>query len=420
MPYTGLEPGKLEFRPAFQIIDCRIEKLFYDFWVPFSALQNLEENGLEYTRIFKVLDQAANLVCLRSPYSSEYYDSLETAEKFLQQKFYQETCGSSQAVVDCIGHTHIDVAWLWTLAQTREKAQRSFATVLALMEEYPEYKFMSSQPQLYQYVKDAAPALYEKIKQRVREGRWEVEGAMWLEANCNLPSGESLVRQILYGKQFIKEEFGVDSKILWLPDVFGYSAALPQILRKSGIEYFVTSKISWNDTNKLPYDSFLWKGIDGSEIFTNFLTAQDYPPDGVPVNYSCYNGDITPSMVKGAYKPVPAKGIQRPCHGYLWLWRRRRRTNQKDAGAAAKAFQRTAGLPEDGNPYGSGTFGNGEKELLPKRRGASQDSEMDRGALFRVPSGNLYLNGPKQAVQSKNGISASKGGGTGGGSFSIV
>lgn len=388
--------------------------------MPFSALQNLEENGLEYTRIFKVLDQAANLVCLRSPYSSEYYDSLETAEKFLQQKFYQETCGSSQAVVDCIGHTHIDVAWLWTLAQTREKAQRSFATVLALMEEYPEYKFMSSQPQLYQYVKDAAPALYEKIKQRVREGRWEVEGAMWLEADCNLPSGESLVRQILYGKQFIKEEFGVDSKILWLPDVFGYSAALPQILRKSGIEYFVTSKISWNDTNKLPYDSFLWKGIDGSEIFTNFLTAQDYPPDGVPVNYSYYNGDITPSMVKGAYKPVPAKGIQRPCHGYLWLWRRRRRTNQKDAGAAAKAFQRTAGLPEDGNPYGSGTFGNGEKELLPKRRGASQDSEMDRGALFRVPSGNLYLNGPKQAVQSKNGISASKGGGTGGGSFSIV
>ena len=93
--------------------------------------------------------------------------------------------------------------------------------------------------------------MYEKIKQRVREGRWEVEGAMWLEADCNLPSGESLVRQILYGKQFIKEEFGVDSKILWLPDVFGYSAALPQILRKSGIEYFVTSKISWNDTNKL-------------------------------------------------------------------------------------------------------------------------------------------------------------------------
>ncbi len=93
------------------------------------------------------------------------------------------------------------------------------------MEEYPEYKFMSSQPQLYQYVKEAAPAVYEKIKQRVREGRWEVEGAMWLEADCNLPSGESLVRQILYGKQFIKEEFGVDSKILWLPDVFGYSAA---------------------------------------------------------------------------------------------------------------------------------------------------------------------------------------------------
>ena len=108
----------------------------------------------------------------------------------------------------------------------------------------------------------------------VAAGRWEVEGAMWLEADCNLTSGESLVRQVLFGKRFFKQEFGVDSRVLWLPDVFGYSAAMPQILKKSGVDYFVTSKISWNETNMMPYDMFRWRGIDGTEIFSWFLTAQ--------------------------------------------------------------------------------------------------------------------------------------------------
>ena len=113
-------------------------------------------------------------------------------------------------------------------------------------------------------MKEEAPELYEEIKARVAEGRWECEGAMWVEADCNLTSGESLVRQLVYGKRFFREEFGKDNHVLWLPDVFGYSAALPQILRKSGVDWFVTSKISWNDTNKMPYDTFLWKGIDGT------------------------------------------------------------------------------------------------------------------------------------------------------------
>jgi len=134
---------------------------------------------------------------------------------------------------------------------------------------------MSSQAFLYKNLKEEAPELYEEIKQRVKEGRWEVEGSMWVEADCNLSSGESLVRQILYGKNFFKKEFGVDNRILWLPDVFGYSAALPQILRKSGVDWFVTSKISWNDTNFMPYDTFKWVGIDGTEIYSYFLTAQD-------------------------------------------------------------------------------------------------------------------------------------------------
>ena len=116
------------------------------------------------------------------------------------------------------------------------------------MRRYPDYKFMSSQAFLYKNLKEEAPELYREVAERIKEGRWECEGAMWVEADCNLSSGESLVRQVLYGKNFFKEEFGVDSRVLWLPDVFGYSAALPQILRKSDVDWFVTSKISWNDT----------------------------------------------------------------------------------------------------------------------------------------------------------------------------
>ena len=155
-----------------------------------------------------------------------------------------------------VGHTHIDVAWLWTLGVTRRKSVRSFSTVLNLMKQYPEYTFMSSQPQLYQFVKEEAPKLYEQIRARVAEGRWEPEGGMFVEADCNLTGGEALVRQFLAGIRFFREEFGKDCEILWLPDVFGYSAALPQIMKECNIRYFMTTKINWNDTNKLPYDTF--------------------------------------------------------------------------------------------------------------------------------------------------------------------
>lgn len=134
------------------------------------------------------------------------------------------------------------------------------------MDRYPEYIFMASQPLLYKFVKEEAPDVYEDVKRRVREGRWEPEGAMWVEADCNLISGESMVRQIMFGKRFFREEFGTESAVLWLPDVFGYSAAMPQILKKSGVDTFVTSKISWNDTDRMPHDAFEWKGIDGTGV----------------------------------------------------------------------------------------------------------------------------------------------------------
>ncbi len=297
--YTGMAGGKFIFEPSVKIVDASVEQLYYDIRVPFESLSCMDETDDNAVLTAKYLEMACNLLDLRVPYSEEFYASIDKAINFLKNEYYEnkDVCGKSDYEVTCIGHTHIDVAWLWTLDQTEEKAQRSFATVLKLMEKYDEYKFMSSQPQLYEYVKKYEPELYEKIKQRVKEGRFEPEGAMWVEADCNLSSGESLIRQIMFGKKFFKDEFDVDSKTLWLPDVFGYSAALPQILKKCGVDKFVTSKISWNDTNQLPYDVFMWEGIDGTQIFTAFITAQNYQPQGE--RYTTYVCDITPTMTKG-------------------------------------------------------------------------------------------------------------------------
>ena len=308
--YTGMYDCMFDFNVSVCLIDKKIEKLYYDLSVPLEGTRYLNPDSKDYLDTINTLNGAVQLLDLRVPKSAEFYKSIDDAIDYLDTNFYNGICGKSDITVNCIGHTHIDVAWLWTLAQTREKAQRSFATVINLMKQYPEYKFMSSQPQLYAYVKKTAPELYAQIKKAAASGRWEVEGAMWLEADCNLTSGESLVRQIMFGKRFMKEEFGVESKILWLPDVFGYSAAMPQILKKCGVDKFVTSKISWNEMNKMPYDVFMWQGIDGTEIFTSFLPARDAKPFGENDSddrYTTYVGYIRPSQVLGTWNRFQQK-----------------------------------------------------------------------------------------------------------------
>ena len=307
------EAGK--FQASLVWLDTEVEALYYDLKVPLDASRFVQPEGREYWQILKALDGAVRLLDLRGDCQENFRSSVRAARAYLQQEFYDKVCGAPSPVVHCVGHTHIDVAWLWSLAQTREKAQRSFATALRLIEQYPEYIFMASQPQLYQYIKEDAPELYQQICQRVREGCWEVEGAMWLEADCNLPSGESLVRQILHGKNFMRREFGVDSRTLWLPDVFGYSAALPQILKKSGVDRFFTTKISWNETNKLPYDMFLWQGIDGTEIFTCFGTARNLPRPGENDTHTIYEGSTEPGMILGTW----ARFQQKDCTDHVLL-----------------------------------------------------------------------------------------------------
>ena len=306
--YTGPRIAEASLSLSVVTKHAEVEKLWYDISVPARALECTEKNTREYMETLSALSRALTMVDFLEPRGEDFYESVKAADAWLEDNFYSKCRGNGTSAV-CIGHTHIDVAWLWPIRQTREKAQRSFATVIELMKRYPEYRFMSSQAYLYKAVKEDAPELYREIKKMVAAGRWEVEGAMWLEADCNLPSGESLVRQIIYGKRFFKEEFGVDSRVLWLPDVFGYSAALPQILKKSGVDWFVTSKISWNDMNIMPYDLFRWRGIDGTAVPTYFLTAQKKGRDDSFSKGTTYNANTNPEMIAGTYNRFQQKDL---------------------------------------------------------------------------------------------------------------
>ena len=307
--YTGSLVCNLPLTVCADIYDAEVQGLYYDLLVPFEICKITKQDTREYEIITEALIGAINRLDLRVPVTEEFYASVKDAREFLQESLYKKYRGGDGTTAICIGHTHIDIAWLWTLAQTQEKAQHSFATVLALLERYPEYIFMSSQPQLFEYIKTGDPALYARVKEMVAAGRIEPEGSMWVEADCNLSSGESLVRQIIHGKRFFRDEFGVENHILWLPDVFGYSAALPQICQKSGIDTFLTSKISWNDTNRMPYDTFMWKGMDGTEIFTYFLTAQDKVRGEDSTRYTTYVATTDPACVAGAYDRYSQKSL---------------------------------------------------------------------------------------------------------------
>ncbi len=196
-----------------------------------------------------------------------------------------------------VGHAHIDTAWLWRLRETERKVARTYASQLDMIEKYPGYVFGASAAQHHAWMKEGRPGLYSRIKAAVAEGRWEPQGGMWVEADCNLPSGESLARQFLHGKNFWMDEFGVDVRNCWIPDVFGYAGSMPQILAKSGVDFFLTQKLSWSKFNEFPHDTFRWRGIDGTEVTTHF------PPE-----YT-YNSGATPSALRKAERTFREKAF---------------------------------------------------------------------------------------------------------------
>lgn len=314
--WSGLEGGGVPKPKEHRIaradlawLDEKADDFYYMGTLILDTVKNLEEGNPAKYDLRIALDAACHCIDWACPGSGDFYESLHQADDILNARIGGME-KNSPINVYCVGHTHIDMAWLWRLKHTHEKASRSFSTVLRMMEMFPEYIFLQTQPQLYAYIKEDFPEIYEEIKERAAQGRWEVDGGMWVEADCNLTSGESLTRQILIGSKFIRDEFGKEVEYLWLPDVFGYSWALPQILKKSGIDMFMTTKISWNQYNRMPHDTFFWKGMDGSEVLTHFITTPE--PWNEPGSwFYTYNGLLTAKTVKGVWDAYSEKEMNK-------------------------------------------------------------------------------------------------------------
>jgi len=257
------------------VCDNQVRSLYYDFEVLLDFLKVLPENSPRYQQILTGLHDVAHLIHEGIPASVARGSAI--LAPLLAKKG-----GDPSLQISAVGHAHMDLAWLWPIRETIRKGARTFATALELIDRYPDYVFGASQPQYFLWMKEHYPALYARIKEQVAAGRIEPQGAMWVEADTNVSGGEALVRQVLQGKRFFREEFGVDIDYLWLPDVFGYSGALPQILKKGGVDYFSTQKLSWSLINPFPHQSFHWRGIDGTVVLTHMLPEENYNSPAAP------------------------------------------------------------------------------------------------------------------------------------------
>ena len=253
-----------------EVATCRedLRQLYYDL----ETLHDFQKGLPEGDELRHAL--ASDIQWLSANLDGADPASVEQARARLRPWFH--STDKDRLLVHAIGHAHLDLAWLWPIRETIRKGARTFATALYNIERYPGYIFGCSQPQLYAWMKEAYPALYTKIKAAVHAGRIEPQGTFWVEPDCNMPSGEALVRQILLGSTFFREEFGVVPDYCWEPDVFGYNGQLPQILNMSGHHYFMTQKLSWNVVNRFPHQSFRWEGIDGTAILTHMLPEETY------------------------------------------------------------------------------------------------------------------------------------------------
>lgn len=251
---------------------CVIDEPVWNLWLDLKVInglyENLPEKSVRKAKILKLIINAVNAY-------GDSRENLENAKVFID-KIFANPANASDLNVIAVGHAHIDTGWLWPVRETIRKCGRTFSSQVAMLEKYPDYVFGASQAAHYQFTKEHYPALYKKIKKYIKEGRWEIQGGTWVEHDCNLISGESMVRQFVHGKNFYKDEFDFEVKNLWIPDVFGYSASMPQILKKSGVDFFLTQKMSWNQYNKFPHHTFKWRGIDGTEIVTHFPPQNTY------------------------------------------------------------------------------------------------------------------------------------------------
>ena len=252
------------------VLDVPVWQLVQDFRALAGLARELPTASPRFAEVLRAIDHALDLL---NP--DDLHGSVKAGRAALAGVLSSPATASAHRV-HAVGHAHIDSAWLWPIRETRRKVARTFSNVLRLQEQYPEFIFAASSAQQYAWVKQDYPALFERVRLAVAAGRFVPVGGQWIEPDSNLPSGESLARQFVEGKKFFREEFGFEPREVWVPDSFGYSGAFPQIAIAGGADYFLTQKLSWNDTNAFPHHSFLWEGIDGSRIFTHFPPSDTY------------------------------------------------------------------------------------------------------------------------------------------------
>ena len=269
---------------TFGIWDEDAYQLYMDVQTLLGLLEVVDLSSLRAAKIAEALEQFTLTVDFEQDREARQASYREASAQL--RPVMEAVNGSTQPVFYAIGNAHLDLAWLWPMAETHRKTSRTFAAQLRLLEEYPEYKFLQSQPASYEMCRKYYPELFERIRDAIGKGQWIAEGAMWVEPDTNMASGEALIRQLVHGKRYYKDVLGTDSVILWLPDTFGYTAALPQILQGCGVRYLVTQKIFWsyNDGEPFPYHYFTWRGMDGSEITSFLPTSYTYRTDPKEIN----------------------------------------------------------------------------------------------------------------------------------------
>lgn len=294
-----IQPPITAIRSELVLVNAPVQRLLYAATVVRDAAVLLPETDFRKARLLEALLRAMDAHMCLSEGDIREGAAVTGIEARLADEV-RAVGGNAEGVQHMVGQSHIDIAWLWPVRETVRKTSRTFSTVDALMREYPDFRYAQSQPLLFEFLKNNDPELYERVKERVAEGRWELVGGMYVEPDLNIPSGESLMRQMLYGQRFYREEFGRVSDIEWLPDTFGYCASLPQILKHGGIRYFMTTKLNWNDTNVFPYDLFRWVGIDGTPMlsYLNHGINEHTTPKDIHEHWQSYRQkDVYPEQM---------------------------------------------------------------------------------------------------------------------------
>ena len=258
------------------------------------------EDRPEKHGILSALDAAFLVLDTRDPMEDAFRASVAHAAERLRDGL--ERAGAPLDItLHGIGHAHMDVAYLWPVAQIRQKNARTYSNVLRLMERHPDFRFSHSQPQLYAWTETDYPEIFEQIRVRVAEGRWEILGGMWVEPDANMPGPEALVRQIQLARRYCESRFGegAETPVLWLPDTFGFPGCLPQLMVQAGLRWFVTNKVNWNQYNQMPASTTWWEGIDGTRVLAQFLTTpRDVQHLPFPTNYK---SDLSAEEVVGTW-----------------------------------------------------------------------------------------------------------------------